>query len=74
MAGQVGEKGRDQLTYAAAGVDIDAADRAVQSIRALVASTADRPGAMGSIGGFGGMFELPAGYRRPVLVSSTDGV
>lgn len=43
-------------------------------MRDLVASTADQPGVIGSIGGFGGLFELPAGYRRPVLVSSTDGV
>ena len=62
------------LTYAAAGVDIDAADRAVEAMRDLVASTADRPGVVGTIGGFGGMFEVPDGYRRPVLVSSTDGV
>jgi phosphoribosylformylglycinamidine cyclo-ligase len=62
------------LTYAGAGVDIEAADRAVEAIRDLVASTADRPGVIGTIGGFGGMFELPDGYRRPVLVSSTDGV
>ena len=63
-----------RLTYAAAGVDIDAADRAVDAMRDLVASTADRPGVLGSIGGFGGMFEVPEGYKRPVLVSSTDGV
>jgi len=62
------------LTYAAAGVDIDAADRAVDAMRDLVASTADRPGVIGGLGGFGGMFEVPPGYRRPVLVSSTDGV
>jgi phosphoribosylformylglycinamidine cyclo-ligase len=62
------------LTYAAAGVDIDAAERAVDAMRDLVASTADRPGVIGTIGGFGGMFEVPEGYRRPVLVSSTDGV
>jgi phosphoribosylformylglycinamidine cyclo-ligase len=62
------------LTYAGAGVDIDAADRAVEAMRELVASTADRPGVIGTIGGFGGMFEVPGGYRRPVLVSSTDGV
>ncbi len=62
------------LTYGAAGVDIDAAERAVEAMRDLVASTADRPGALGEIGGFGGLFELPTGFRRPVLVSSTDGV
>jgi phosphoribosylformylglycinamidine cyclo-ligase len=43
-------------------------------MRDLVASTADRPGVIGSIGGFGGMFEVPDGFRRPVLVSTTDGV
>ena len=63
-----------RLTYAAAGVDIDAADRAVEAMRDLVASTADHPGVLGGIGSFGGMFEVPSGYRRPVLVSSTDGV
>ena len=62
------------LTYAEAGVDIDAADRAVDAMRDLVASTTGRPGVLGAIGGFGGMFEVPTGYRRPVLVSSTDGV
>ena len=62
------------LTYAASGVDIDAADDAVEAIRDLVASTAVTPGVIGTIGGFGGLFELPAGYRAPVLVSSTDGV
>lgn len=62
-----------QLTYAAAGVDIDAADAAVGAIRDLVASTAV-PGVIGAIGGFGGLFELPTGYHRPVLVSGTDGV
>lgn len=63
------------LTYVAAGVDIDAAAAAVEAIKPLVASTtAGMPGAIGAIGGFGGLFELPAGYRRPVLVSSTDGV
>ena len=62
------------LTYSGSGVDIDAADAAVEAMRDLVASTADRPGVIGTIGGFGGLFELPDGYRRPVLVSSTDGV
>ncbi|HEX4864145.1 MAG TPA: phosphoribosylformylglycinamidine cyclo-ligase [Acidimicrobiales bacterium] len=62
------------LTYASSGVDIDAADAAVDAIRDLVASTADQPGVIGGIGGFGGLFEVPSGYRRPVLVSSTDGV
>ncbi len=62
------------LTYAAAGVDIDAADRAVDAMRDLIASTTDVPGPLGGIGGFGGLFALPAGYDEPVLVASTDGV
>jgi len=61
-------------TYKGAGVDIAAGDEAVDRIRAVVASTA-RPEVLGGIGGFGGMFAFdPARYRRPVLVSSTDGV
>ncbi|HWG74291.1 MAG TPA: phosphoribosylformylglycinamidine cyclo-ligase [Acidimicrobiales bacterium] len=62
------------LTYAAAGVDVGAADRAVEAMRDLVASTADRPGVIGGIGGFGGLFAVPSGYRQPLLVASTDGV
>ncbi len=61
------------LTYAAAGVDIDAADRAVAAMGALVASTRT-DGVVGDIGGFGGRFALPTGYREPLLVASTDGV
>ena len=69
---RVGERGG--ATYAGAGVDIAAGDSAVARIRDLVASTA-RPEVLGGIGGFGGSFAFdPARYRRPVLVSSTDGV
>jgi phosphoribosylformylglycinamidine cyclo-ligase len=68
-----GRSGRP-LTYAGAGVDIDAADQAVDAMRDLVASTTDRPGVLGAIGGFGGLFEVPTGYTRPVLVAGTDGV
>jgi phosphoribosylformylglycinamidine cyclo-ligase len=61
-------------TYAAAGVDIGAADAAVERIRSIV-SSASRPEVLGSIGGFGGLFALDTDrYRHPVLVSSTDGV
>lgn len=61
-------------TYAGAGVDIDAGERAVQRIKSIVASTY-RPEVVGDIGGFGGMFDLPAtGIERPLLVSATDGV
>ncbi|KAA6183838.1 phosphoribosylformylglycinamidine cyclo-ligase [Thiohalocapsa marina] len=61
------------LSYRDAGVDIDAGDALVRRIKPAVAST-HRPGVLGGIGGFGGLFELPAGYRQPVLVSGTDGV
>jgi phosphoribosylformylglycinamidine cyclo-ligase len=61
------------LSYAAAGVDIDAGERAVQLMRPLIASTA-RPEVIGGIGGFGGLFAMPSGYREPVLVACTDGV
>ena len=61
------------LTYAAAGVDIDAGERAVHLMRPSVASTA-RPEVIGGLGSFGGLFALPTGYREPVLVASTDGV
>lgn len=64
----------EAVTYANSGVDVDAADDAVNAIRDLVASTTNVAGALGAIGGFGGLFEIPSGYRRPVLVASTDGV
>lgn len=64
----------DELSYADAGVDIDAADAAVERIRDSVESTA-RDGVLGSIGGFAGLFRLdPSAWDDPVLVSSTDGV
>ncbi|KAB7623207.1 phosphoribosylformylglycinamidine cyclo-ligase [Alkalilimnicola sp. S0819] len=61
------------LTYRDAGVDIDAGNSLVERIKADVAATR-RPEVLGGLGGFGGLFELPAGYRQPVLVSGTDGV
>jgi phosphoribosylformylglycinamidine cyclo-ligase len=64
---------RDGLTYAAAGVDISAGERAVDRIKRHVQSTF-RPEVIGDIGGFGGLFAMPTGYKHPVLVSSTDGV
>jgi phosphoribosylformylglycinamidine cyclo-ligase len=61
-------------TYDAAGVDVAAGEAAVDRIKAKVRSTY-RPEVLGDIGGFGGLVELPVDrYRRPVLVSSTDGV
>ncbi len=62
------------LTYADAGVDIDKANSLVDSIK-KIASQTRRPGVMGDIGGFGGLFSLSLdNIKRPVLVSSTDGV
>ncbi|MEO6525949.1 MAG: phosphoribosylformylglycinamidine cyclo-ligase [Gemmatimonadaceae bacterium] len=61
------------LDYASAGVDIDRADAVKQRIRSVVESTFTA-GARGAFGGFGGMFRIPAGFQRPVLVSSADGV
>jgi phosphoribosylformylglycinamidine cyclo-ligase len=65
---------RRGLTYAQAGVDIDAGNRLVELIKPIVRATA-RPGADAEIGGFGGVFDLKrAGYADPVLVAATDGV
>jgi phosphoribosylformylglycinamidine cyclo-ligase len=61
------------LDYRQAGVDIEAGRTFVEKIRASVART-HRLGVLGDLGGFGGCFELPTGYRQPVLVSGTDGV
>jgi len=61
------------LSYRDAGVDIDAGDRLVERIKPIAARTR-RPGILAGIGGFGALFELPPGYREPVLVSGTDGV
>lgn len=62
------------MTYAAAGVSIDAGNALVENIKAVVRSTA-RTGSDPQIGGFGGLFDLKrCGYRDPVLVSGTDGV
>src|SRR5499425_1803999 len=68
------DKGRKGLTYAEAGVDIDAGNRMVELIKPLVRATA-RPGADAEIGGFGGLFDLKrAGFKDPVLVAANDGV
>ncbi len=68
------EQNSTGLTYAKAGVDIDAGNRMVELIKPLVRATA-RAGADGEIGGFGGLFDLKrAGFSDPVLVAATDGV
>jgi phosphoribosylformylglycinamidine cyclo-ligase len=61
------------MDYRQAGVDVEAGRAFVQRIRTMVESTY-RPEVLGQLGGFGGFFELPTGYREPVLVSGTDGV
>jgi phosphoribosylformylglycinamidine cyclo-ligase len=64
----------EPLTYASSGVDIGAGDRAVEMIKAHVASTL-RPEVVGSIGGFGGLFSIgDLAGRNSLLVASTDGV
>ncbi len=65
---------KNGLTYADAGVDIDAGNLMVEKIKPLVRATR-RPGADGEIGGFGGVFDLKAaGFSDPVLVAANDGV
>jgi len=63
----------DSLTYAAAGVDIDAGDALVERIKPFAKRTM-RPEVLAGIGGFGALFEVSKSYREPVLVSGTDGV
>lgn len=66
--------GEKRLTYAGAGVDIAAGEKAVEMIKAHVRSTF-RPEVVGDVGGFGGLFAVDwKAYRDPLLVSSTDGV
>ena len=65
---------RTGLTYADAGVDIDAGNAMVDRIKPLVRATR-RPGADAEIGGFGGLFDLKAaGFSDPILVAANDGV
>lgn len=65
---------KDSLTYKGAGVDIDAGAQLVERIKPIAKRT-QRPGVMSGLGGFGSLFELPLyRYKKPVLVSGTDGV
>jgi len=64
---------QEALRYGSAGVDLETADDAKQRLKRLVESTFTA-GSVGGFGGFGGMFRVPDGYRKPVLVSSADGV
>jgi phosphoribosylformylglycinamidine cyclo-ligase len=66
--------GHNGLTYADAGVDIDAGNALVDAIKPAAAATR-RPGTMSGLGGFGALFDLKAaGYVDPILVAATDGV
>ncbi len=62
-----------QISYKDAGVDIDAGNSFVQNIKPLVKST-KIPGVLGGIGSFAGAFELPKGFKEPVMLAATDGV
>jgi phosphoribosylformylglycinamidine cyclo-ligase len=64
---------RQPLSYAAAGVDIDAAHQAMKGVAALVRSTATAD-TLSELGSFGGLYRVPRDARQPVLVASTDGV
>eukprot|EP00581_Thalassiosira_minuscula_P034534 CAMPEP_0184468886 /NCGR_PEP_ID=MMETSP0740-20130409/81962_1 /TAXON_ID=385413 /ORGANISM="Thalassiosira miniscula, Strain CCMP1093" /LENGTH=87 /DNA_ID=CAMNT_0026844631 /DNA_START=21 /DNA_END=281 /DNA_ORIENTATION=+ len=67
-------KSDNGITYAEAGVDIDAGNALVERIKPAAKSTA-RPGVMSGLGGFGALFDLKgAGFTDPVLVAATDGV
>lgn len=66
--------GKNGITYADAGVDIDAGNALVDRIKPAAKRTS-RPGVMAGLGGFGALFDLKAaGYSDPVLVAATDGV
>ena len=68
-------QGRASTSYAAAGVDVEAGERAVALMKASIAA-AQRPEVVGDFGGFAGLFDVSAlkDYRRPLLATSTDGV
>jgi phosphoribosylformylglycinamidine cyclo-ligase len=61
------------LSYKDAGVDINAGNALIERIKG-VAKRTRRPEVMTGLGGFASLFELPQGYKQPVLVSGTDGV
>ena len=64
---------KQSLSYKDAGVDIDAGNQLVERIKSVTQKTT-RPEVRGGLGGFGALCELPAKYKRPLLVSGTDGV
>ena len=64
---------KQSLSYKDAGVDIDAGNALIEKIKGAAIRTR-RSEVMAGLGGFGALFELPVGYKEPVLVSGTDGV
>ena len=66
-------KHSESLTYKDAGVDIDAGNALVERIKSVATKT-KRPEVLAGLGGFGSLFELPSGFKEPVLVAGTDGV
>jgi len=63
----------DKLSYKDAGVDIDAGNQFVENIKPYVKSTFDK-NVIGGIGSFAGAYELPTGFKEPVMLAATDGV
>ncbi len=61
------------MDYKSSGVDIEAGNAFVDSIKDTVKST-HRPEVIGGLGGFNGMMRIPEGYKKPILVSGADGV
>jgi phosphoribosylformylglycinamidine cyclo-ligase len=70
---EAGKGTASRSAYELAGVHVAAGDRAVELMREAVESTR-RPEVVGGLGGFAGAISIPAGYREPLIVSSTDGV
>jgi len=68
-----GDPAKTSISYRDAGVDIEAGDALVERIKPFAKRTM-RPEVLGGIGGFGSLFEIPQGFKNPVLVSGTDGV
>ncbi len=64
---------KQKLSYKDAGVDIDAGNALVENIKSVVKKT-NRPEVMGGLGGFGALCRIPTNYKKPILVSGTDGV
>ena len=62
-----------KISYKDAGVDIDAGNSFVENIKPFVKATFDK-NVIGGIGSFAGAYELPTGYKEPVLLAATDGV